>query len=108
MLRLTAEDFVSRANNIHNNKYIYSMVKYTNDATKVCIICPIHGDFWQTPHSHLQGHGCPKCARENAKVVKQKEYSKNFIIKSKEIHKHKNYDYSQVKYINAHTLVSII
>jgi len=25
------------------------------------IICPKHGNFWQTPHDHLSGHGCPKC-----------------------------------------------
>ena len=28
---------------------------------KSCIICPKHGEFWQTPHSHLKGSGCPKC-----------------------------------------------
>lgn len=27
----------------------------------MCIICPIHGEFWQTPHLHLKGCGCPKC-----------------------------------------------
>ena len=25
------------------------------------ITCPIHGDFEQTPHNHLQGKGCPLC-----------------------------------------------
>ena len=30
--------------------------------TKVCIMCPIHGDFWQHPQRHLEGGGCKKCA----------------------------------------------
>ena len=34
----------------------------------MCIIChnknkfgKEHGEFWQTPSNHLQGHGCPNC-----------------------------------------------
>ena len=30
--------------------------------TKICIICPIHGEFWQTPLLHMKGKGCPKCS----------------------------------------------
>ena len=36
-------------------------MNYVNAQTKVCIICPEHGEFWQTPNKHLQGKGCPKC-----------------------------------------------
>jgi predicted enzyme involved in methoxymalonyl-ACP biosynthesis len=25
-------------------------------------VCSIHGPFWQLPHNHLNGSGCPKCA----------------------------------------------
>ena len=39
--------FIQRANLIHNNKYDYSKVDYVNSYTKVCIICPEHGEFWQ-------------------------------------------------------------
>ena len=31
----------------------------------VCIICPIHGEFWQTPNNHLFGAGCPTCPQSN-------------------------------------------
>ena len=58
---LTKDEFVERANKIHFGKYDYSKVDYINNSTKVCIICPEHGEFWQTPGSHLQGQGCPKC-----------------------------------------------
>ena len=59
--RLTKEEFVEKANKVHGGKYNYSKVEYKNISTKVCIICPEHGEFWQTPESHLSGHGCPNC-----------------------------------------------
>lgn len=60
--RITTEEFIRRAKEIHGDRYDYSKVVYTNAITKVCIICPIHGEFWQTPNSHLSGKGCKKCA----------------------------------------------
>lgn len=59
---LTTEEFIRRAREVHGDKYDYSKVVYVNNRTKVCIICPIHGEFWQIPFSHLQGRGCVKCA----------------------------------------------
>lgn len=59
--KLTKEVFIERAVGIHGKKYDYSKVVYKNLHTKVCIICPKHGEFWQTPHSHLNGRGCPSC-----------------------------------------------
>ena len=32
---------------------IYRKVNYINSQTKVCIICPEHGEFWQRPNDHL-------------------------------------------------------
>ena len=60
-LRLSYDSFVKRANIIHNNRYDYSKVNYITIDTNVEIICPEHGEFWQTPHNHLIGQGCPKC-----------------------------------------------
>lgn len=45
MKKLTTEEFIERARKIHGNKYDYSKVNYVNAKTKVCIICPIHGEF---------------------------------------------------------------
>ena len=53
--------FIKLAKKIHGNKYDYSKVEYKNYENKVCIICPKHGEFWQTPDNHLHGHGCPIC-----------------------------------------------
>lgn len=57
----TTEQFIEEAQKIHGNKYDYSKVKYNGNHNKIRIICPIHGEFWQTPRSHLKGCGCPKC-----------------------------------------------
>lgn len=53
--------FFEKAKIVHGDKYDYSKVVYINNETKVCIICPEHGEFWQTPHDHLRDRGCPKC-----------------------------------------------
>ena len=104
--KLTLEQFVERAIEIHGDKYDYSKVEYTDLRTKVCIICPIHGEFWQTPSGHLEGHGCPKCARI---IVSDKNRlsTEEFIKKAQKIHGNK-YDYSKVEYKEQQTKVCII
>ena len=103
---LTTEKFIQKAKEIHNNKYDYSKVVYENTDKQVCIICPEHGEFWQTPHEHLRGHGCQKCARESNKIAISYT-KKDFIEKSNKIHNNK-YNYSKVKYIDSKTPVEII
>ena len=102
----TTEQFIIDAKKIHGNKYDYSLVKYMGAFQKVCIICPIHGEFWQTPHSHLKGAGCKKCSIEKKKELLSSNTEK-FIEKAKIIH-NDYYDYSKVEYINAYTKVCII
>ena len=102
----SAEEFINKAHEVHGNKYDYSKVNYVNSQTKVCIICPEHGEFWQTPNMHLMGRGCAKCANE----LRQKNLSSNteeFISKAREVHGDK-YDYSKIKYVNSDTKVCII
>lgn len=55
MEKLTKDTFINKALKVHNNKYDYSKVNYVNNHTKVCIICPEHGEFWQQPNLHLNG-----------------------------------------------------
>jgi len=58
---LTQEEFLSRAKEIHGDKYDYSKAVYYRYDTPVTLTCPIHGEFEQKPSSHLAGNGCPKC-----------------------------------------------
>lgn len=60
-VRKTTEQFISEAKAIHGNKYDYSKVEYIKNSIEVCIICPVHGEFWQTPNMHLRKRGCPIC-----------------------------------------------
>ena len=60
-LKLTTEDFIEKANQIHGYKYDYSLVNYNGNKLKVEIICPEHGNFTQRANSHLNGQGCPIC-----------------------------------------------
>jgi len=46
---------------VHGDLYGYDNVIYENSEKKVWITCKKHGDFAQTPNSHLSGSGCPKC-----------------------------------------------
>ena len=94
------KDFINKAKEVHGDKYNYSKVEYINSHTKVCIICPEHGEFWQKPYAHLSGQGCPKCAN-NQKIDKEE-----FIRRAREIHGDK-YDYSKVNYTNNYTKVII-
>ena len=100
------KEWIERAREIHGDKYDYSKVEYIDSTTKVCIICPEHGEFWQIPPSHLAGNGCKKCANEELSD-KQRLSLDDFLKRAREIHGDK-YDYSKVEYINAHTKICII
>lgn len=63
--RMSQNEFLLKAREVHGWKYDYSKVDYVNTETKVCIICPEHGEFWQSPHHHLDGSGCPECGRND-------------------------------------------
>ena len=76
--RKTLEQFIDDARKVHGDKYDYSKVKYENTSSKVCIICKEHGEYWQAPYTHLNGHGCPKCANKGDR--RRHIYSQEEII----------------------------
>lgn len=98
--KLSKEEFIKRASEIHGGKYDYSLVGYVNSTTKVKIICPEHGEFEQIPKDHLRGSNCPTCVNRN--IVTNEEY----IEKAKQVHGNR-YDYSLVKYVNTKTKIKI-
>lgn len=100
-LSFTTDKIVKIFKLIHGNRYDYSKVRYVNMETKVCIICPEHGEFWQQPIKHILGQGCPKCA-------KNMPYTNETIIMAFRCVHGDRYDYSKVKYVNVKTKVCII
>ena len=89
--KLSKENFIDKSKAIHGDKYDYSKVVYINNRTKVCIICPKHGEFWQSPSNHLIGRGCPLCKNEHLSNIKLKN-TEQFIEEAKSVHGDK-YDY---------------
>ncbi len=100
--KITREEFIEKATNLHGNKYDYNFVNYVNNATKVKIVCQEHGCFSQTPYNHVRGQGCPTCGVELQKLTREE-----FIEKSTEIHGDK-YDYSGVWYTHSHKKVTVV
>ena len=52
---------LSQFNDTHNYFFEYDESTYVNTSTKMRMICPDHGEFWQSPGSHKRGEGCPAC-----------------------------------------------
>jgi len=103
---LTKEEFIQKAREVHGDKYDYSKVEYVNQLSKVCIICPDHGEFWQTPGNHLNGTCCPKCQKDII-AKKRTKSTEQFIEEAKKVYGD-IYDYSEVKYVNCNTKVCVI
>lgn len=71
------ENFIKKANVIHQSKYDYSRSNYLNSDEKVIIICEKHGEFYQSPKKHLSGQGCPICY--NTIKSKGESFIKKFL-----------------------------
>jgi len=100
------ESFIDSSNTVHNNFYDYSNVIYLNSSTEVTINCPIHGNFKQTPNSHISGHGCRNCGYD--KTTKYKKISKEeFLLKAYEKHSNR-FDYSITNYTDYNSSINII
>lgn len=85
------EEFVRRAKEVHGGLYDYSETEYVNNATKVRIICPVHGAFEQLPSKHLAGQGCPDWSHWSEKASLAK--LAGFVEKARAVHGDR-YDYS--------------
>ena len=79
MIKLTTEEFIKKAKNVHGDKYDYSKVEYKGSREKICIIYHKHGEFWQKPNKHLNGEGCPKCSESHIESEVRKILIENRI-----------------------------
>jgi hypothetical protein len=102
----TTEDFIEKAMKKHGSRYDYSKAVYVSSSNKVTIVCKKHGSFEQSPNDHVNGSGCPQCAREN-QIKSQTSNISEFIQKANVAHNNK-YDYSKCVYVNAKHRVTII
>lgn len=84
-LLLSTEEFILRAELVHDYKFDYSNVVYEGGRVKVKIKCPEHGIFEQTPENHLSNRGCKKCRSSKGEKEIRKILKEN-SIKFKEQH----------------------
>ncbi len=98
-----SNDIIKEFNEVHGDKYDYSLVKYTGVSDKVKIICPEHGVFEQRPSGHKSGKGCKLCGNKSSNKKTNDEIINEFI----ETHSNR-YDYSKVDYKSINDKVTII
>lgn len=100
--KLTQNEWIAKAREVHGDKYDYSKVNYINGRSQVIITCPIHGDFSQIARVHInQKCGCPKCSR-NVLLTNEE-----FIEKARKVHGDK-FDYSKVNITSSKEKITII
>lgn len=96
--RKSIDIFIDQANEIHNNRYKYNLETYIDTHTKIHIDCLDHGSFVQTPHSHLSGSGCPKCA-DLERSIRRLKYKTKEEFEEEAIQKYGDkYDYNNSIY----------
>lgn len=105
---LTKEKFTLKAQEIHGDKYDYSLLNSISGVdTKISIICPIHGEFMQSPYKHItRQQGCPECGS----IQRAKTYTKSlktFIKEAQIVHNNKyTYESSVYKHTNKNLLIT--
>jgi len=95
------EGFISKAKEVHGDKYDYSLTCFESSRKHVTILCKTHGEFKQISANHLTGNGCPRCGVES-----RADTLETFIVKSEILHSNV-YDYSKVDFISPTEPVTI-
>lgn len=88
---ISSEEFIKRASKLHDNYYSYEKSIYTGRKNPLIITCPVHGDFLQTPNTHLRDNrksgtksGCKICNSGKNKFTHDK-----FLELARQTHDHK-------------------
>lgn len=104
--KLTKDEVIKRFIEIHGNLYDYSEFEYVDAKTKGKIICPIHGEFWQSSNVHLRGVKCPKCASIN----KDRDYfrlTKEIALERSNKRHNNKYEYDFTNFENSNSNIMI-
>jgi len=96
MKKLSTEQFIKRANDIHGNKYIYKKCVYTHSLDYVIVTCPIHGDFSIKATNHINNkQGCAKCGLKQSGEKQRTPYNK-LMEDIKRLEKYIDFDFSLI------------
>jgi Zn finger protein HypA/HybF involved in hydrogenase expression len=94
-------DVLSKFKEKHGDKYDYSKFQYVKNRNNSIIVCPTHGEFYQSAWTHMKGSGCPKCSGN-------KRFSKDEFISASNLKHTKGYIYDFSDYKNMHKKVKIV
>ena len=95
--RKTTQEALDLFVKTHSNKYAYLPFDYKNNKQKIKIVCKEHGVFEQVIKEHINGSGCPKCAK-NYKIGNMDGFLDRVLSKFS-LDYMKRYDYSKCVYI---------
>ena len=96
--RISPEDFLQRSREVWGDRWDYSKVEFVRVLDNVTIICPLHGDFKQTPKSHMnEGLECPGCSKRT---------HDGFLRRASAVWGDR-WDYSSTQYVGANSNISI-
>jgi hypothetical protein len=106
--KVTTEEFIKRAKNVHSDIFDYSKVVYIDAHTKIIIICKLHGEFIQKPYKHTnEKQGCPKCKVGKTKQTNLEKYGTICSLHNESVN-NKSIETWRVKYDTDHPLKSNI
>jgi hypothetical protein len=80
--KLTTDEFIKKANQIHNNYYSYEQTNYVDTNIMVDITCPVHGVYKQKPKKHYFGW---KGHRDTLESIRFRDNIKTNYCKTKGI-----------------------
>lgn len=95
----TTAEFITKAREVHGDRYCYTNSEYIGSSAKIVIRCPLHGEFEQTARNHLTGFGCLQCGQSKAGQYHKKD-TESFLGEAQEIHGNA-YDYEKTVYRGA-------
>lgn len=100
--KITTEAWIEMAKIKIGDHIDYSKSIYVNATTKICIICPEHGEIWINPRLDQQEkYYCPKCSG-------YRKTTADFIREARLKHTEGKYDYSLSIYVGAFDKIKII
>ena len=107
MKKLSKNEYIARATEIHGDRYDYRVCDYQTMKIKISIVCRVHKlEFDVSPAKHLAGQGCPRCKTEKMSALHQID-NDEFIRRATDTHG-TTYDYSKCNYVNNQQKVEII
>lgn len=106
--RVTQENFIRRAKELHGDKYDFSKTIYNRAHDPIIVTCPIHGDFNIWPINLMKGNGCYKC-NHGAAADRLRLTKDEIIERCNKVHNNfYNYNIDNLEYKNNETKLSII